>query len=653
MALRSSFAVGDPRFVRAAVAGERLRLHTRLVTALDAVRAQESGVVAVARLELDGLRSIAEGFGRTTADRVLGEALRRTRRAIGPGDTVAHLDREELVVLLGRRASEHEARAAVAALLAALAAPVEADGQQLTLVARAGLAVATGADGPDAVLRQAELASSAARALPGAARLAQFDAAMDRRFVRRSRVAHDLALALQRDELTLTFQPVVALEPDAAVAVAVVGFAALARWHHPELGLLEPVDLFGAAESSGLTVPLGRWLLTEACRQLARWHRDGYRELWVVVVVASRELAGGELVADVRDALRRTGAPADRLLLELDETALAGDLAAAAATLTALHADGVRFLVSGSGGASVLALRGFPVDGYRIDRTFTAGIVDSEGDRGIFAGIAQTSAALAPQLLVDGVDDPEQARIAHRLGGTLQQGALFAPPLTAAQAGELLRTGIDADVVASAPIIAPPEPTVSVGEAALALDISASTLRRWADAGTIATVRTAGGHRRISLSALHRLEHDAEQRPPELRTAPLPVGPLAAAARLMDRDHGELARTAGHALYEPLAPGWFAADVAVEHLDRFSHATAAALAAGAGPDALAAGEALLRHAHHGGATLVERHAFADRCGELLVRRLAAQFADRSEQLGARRLFLAMGQAAVSDVPAGV
>jgi excisionase family DNA binding protein len=658
---------------------ERPDLAERVAGALSVVAQREDGVVAVLHVALDGLGLIAHGFGRAAADQVRDEALRRVARAVQPGQAITDHRGEAVVALLAPVPGEAAARVSAQRLLGELDRPFHVHGRRLSVDAAVGLAVSTGVDGADALLRAAALAGAQARR-DGADRVVVFEAAMERRAVQQARIAQDLAVALQRGELALALQPILCLRRR-----RVVGVEALVRWRHPQLGLLAPVHFLEAAQESGLIVQLGTWTLSQACRRLARWSHERVDPPWMAVNVSPAQLADGGLAGTARDALRRTGAPARGLVLELGERALTQERAA----LERLRASGVRLALSGfgTGASSLTALARHPPDVLKVDRAFVAGIADAPADRHVLAAVAQLATALEVEMVAEGVERVEQARVIRALGCELQQGYLYGAPLVDDDIDALLDGGIDArrlseaaappDVAlgAGAPVdgaqaataalsarralalSARPTPgaaqTVALGEAAAALGVSASTLRRWADAGVVASVRTAGGHRRFAVGELARHARDAGPQPPIVRVAPALMQPLQRAGRLLGRGDGALARMAGRSIYEPGATGWFAEDTAGEPLAAWSRALAQTLRAPGAPEAPATTHVLLRQARLGGAALAERVAFLERCGELLVHQLGEEGADRAQLVGVRRLVGRLRQDALADVPAGV
>jgi diguanylate cyclase (GGDEF)-like protein/excisionase family DNA binding protein len=631
--------------------------------------------VAVLFLDLDRFKDINDTFGHQAGDELLRRVAERLLGAIDADAdadaTLARFGGDEFVVVCRDVGGERGAIAIAERLLAALAAPISHRDRQRFVTASIGIVVPDDPhQGPGALLRDADVAMYRAKDA-GGDRYALFDRAMRDRILQRVELEHDLRQALERDEFVLEFQPLVGLaEP------TIVGAEALVRWEHPRLGLMAPAAFVGVAEETGLIVELGRWVLTEACRRLARWSAEPAIDLpYVSVNLSGRQLAEPDLPEVVAKALRQTGAPADRLVLEVTESVLIGDSASPAAVLQRLKEIGVQLMLDdfGTGYSSLNYVKRFPIDGLKVDRSFVAGITEGPEDRHILAAIVQMAKGLRVQVVAEGVETLEQARWVRALGCDVAQGYLFAPPAPAAALEPLLRQGLPLSRLAPVWAGAPPcdpapadpaepqdtehaadEQTVPLGEAADALGISTSTLRRWADNGRVRAIRTTGGHRRFPVAELQRLKSStARLSPPALRPTPLPTGPLVGLGALLRQDGPSIAGAAARAIYDGARTGWLSSAEAEPHLERWTRATAAACGGAEYELAVEAGRGLMRQARYAGASLLERQLFVERCGELVLHRLQQRSADRPQLVGARRLFARLRQALAQDAPAGV
>jgi EAL domain-containing protein (putative c-di-GMP-specific phosphodiesterase class I) len=318
----------------------------------------------------------------------------------------------------------------------------------------------------------------------------------------------DLRAALLHGDLRVHYQPIVALD-DARP----VGSEALVRWQHPHRGLVGPVDFIEMAERSGLVVPVGAWVLHEACRTAAA-DDDMRRPLTVTVNLSARQLADPSLFATVRGALDETGCPPERLVFEVTETAVMADLAATVATLTALKAIGVGLAIDdfGTGYSSLLYLKHFPVDAIKIDRTFVAGMGRDPDDTAIVAATISLAHAVNVRCVAEGVETVEHLDLLRRMECDYAQGFLFSRPLEL----QALRTWFDThlprrqhDAVTAVPEpIATPvrellERGASLHTIAAALNASGSRTAkgtRWTSR-TVAHVITAGTFPDVELPA--------------------------------------------------------------------------------------------------------------------------------------------------------
>jgi diguanylate cyclase (GGDEF)-like protein len=371
-------------------------------------------------MDLDGFKNINDMRGHDVGDQVLIEVGRRLRANLRPGDLAARLGGDEFAVLMFAR--PREAERAAHRLLGVLCAPYEQPQGTVFLSASIGLAgCATATDVPS-LLRNADLALRFAKQR-GKSRVEQYDVAYDESLRRRTLLEHELRGAVDRGELHLTFQPVVALP-----SVRPVGAEALLRWHHPTLGQVPPVEFIPIAEESGAITKLGAWVLHQACHQLSRWLADGH-DVWVSVNVSPRELHSPEYVVQVAEALEAHRVPPQRLVLEVTEHAVATDLEELVRRLRALRMTGVRIALDdfGAGYSSLGQLRNLPVDILKIDHSLVA---EPESSRtGTAAPLVDVVVRLGHRLglevIAEGMEEPQQLAVVEAAGCRWGQGWLF------------------------------------------------------------------------------------------------------------------------------------------------------------------------------------------------------------------------------------
>jgi predicted signal transduction protein with EAL and GGDEF domain len=371
---------------------------------------------------------------------------------------VARLGGDEFAVLLENVREDADAIRVAERVGTALAAPFEVDGAELVVGASIGIARASAAeqeaDEPDArtdaLLRDADVAMYRAKA-QGKGRYAVFEPHMHEVALERLAVEAELRHALQHGEFHLVYQPVVQLADR-----RLIGVEALLRWSNPRRGNVTPDVFIPVAEETGLIIPLGRWVLREACRQGARWmatREPGQPPLTMSVNVSGRQLQHASVVDDVRDALAATGFPAGSLVVEITESALVRDTAVVVQRLHHLKALGVRLAIDdfGTGYSSLAYLQRLPVDVLKIDKSFVDGVGRGRQDTALARTIIGLGSTLALSCVAEGIEHARQQAHLHELGCELGQGFLFARPVAPEAIERLMVEGMGeerAEVVA-------------------------------------------------------------------------------------------------------------------------------------------------------------------------------------------------------------
>jgi EAL domain-containing protein (putative c-di-GMP-specific phosphodiesterase class I) len=299
---------------------------------------------------------------------------------------------------------------------------------------------------PEDILRDADTAMYRAKAL-GKARHQLFDPKMHAHALTRLWLETDLRWAIERKELVLHYQPIISLSGN-----KIVGVEALVRWQHPTRGLVSPLDFIHVAEESGLIVQVGRWVLTEACRQVARWQRDTGLPLRLSVNISARQLQAPRLAEHVAKTLRSTGVRPTDMILEITESMLVDDAERTIAKLHLLRELGVRLAIDdfGTGYSSLNYLRRLPVDVLKIDRSFVQGIGTESDLTSLTRAIVGIGRDLGLETVAEGIEEAGQLAELRGMGCALGQGYLFARPLPPDELAALLGPGSVLDVPVSA-----------------------------------------------------------------------------------------------------------------------------------------------------------------------------------------------------------
>ncbi len=382
--------------------------------------------VAALYIDIDGFKHVNDTFGHAAGDELLRIVATRLEGVVREGDTAARLSGDEFVVLVEGSALDAGPELVAERLLEVLRQPYEMDGQtgrQLTLTASIGIALGERANAAE-LLRDADVALYEAKAA-GKGCCMLFKSSMQTAAHDRLTLEMDLAEALGHRQLFLRYQPTFDLQSE-----TVIGVEALIRWRHPTRGVIQPIEFIPIAEESGLIVPIGRWVLDEACRQAAIWYRHGHR-IGMSVNVSGRQLDDDELIEDVRRALQESGLDPATLTLEITETTLMRDAEATATRLGMLKELGVRIAIDdfGTGYSSLAYLRQFPVDALKIDRSFISGIAGSKGSAALIHTLVQLGKTLDIETLAEGIEERSQLETLQREHCDHGQGFLFSRPL--------------------------------------------------------------------------------------------------------------------------------------------------------------------------------------------------------------------------------
>jgi diguanylate cyclase (GGDEF)-like protein/PAS domain S-box-containing protein len=401
---------------------------------------RRSSTVAVLFLDVDNFKVINDSLGHRAGDELLSMLATRITATLRPGDTVARFGGDEFVVIADQIDGIEDAVLIAERVAATFTDPFSLALGEHFVTASIGIALSAG-NSPDAedLIRSADSAMYRAKER-GRGHYEVFDELMHARMLGRLRTEKDLRAAIRRDELLLYYQPVVDLPTR-----NIVGVEALLRWNHPDRGLLAPGEFIGLAEENGLILPIGRWVLNEACRQAAQWRRSrpGVAPLSVSVNVSALQATHGSLDHVVEEVLHETGADARMLRLELTESVLLEESESLHVTLRNLGAQGVPLVLDdfGTGYSALGYLHRFPIQGLKIDRSFVDGIESDRKRTAIAQAVIDIARALDIEVVGEGVESAEQANLLHQLGCNYAQGFHFARPAPAAQITRLLSRG--------------------------------------------------------------------------------------------------------------------------------------------------------------------------------------------------------------------
>jgi diguanylate cyclase (GGDEF)-like protein len=379
---------------------------------------------AVLFLDLDRFKLVNDTHGHAVGDALLVALGRRLMTVVRPGDTVARFGGDEFVVLCPG-AEEADGALAIAQRLArALEEPFLVEGHELFLTGSVGVAIGAPDDGPEDILRDADTAMYRAKE-QGRPGYAFFDQGMRERSQRRLALEQELHVALERGEFRLEYQPAFDLATG-----ELIGAEALLRWDNGLRGPVSPGEFIPIAEETGLVLPIGEWVLREACRQAATWRRELGHGLRVSVNIAARQLTRPGLATQVLVALGETGAEPEDLVLEITEHGVLEDFAAAFRHLQEVRALGVRVSVDdfGTGWSSLSYLQRLPVDELKIDRSFVATLGVDGPSMAIVGSLVDMAHALGLQVVAEGVETADQLVELQRLGCDAVQGYLLARP---------------------------------------------------------------------------------------------------------------------------------------------------------------------------------------------------------------------------------
>jgi diguanylate cyclase (GGDEF)-like protein len=390
-------------------------------------------------MDLDDFKVVNDSLGHEAGDRLLVALAGRLEGSLRLEDTLARFGGDEFVVLIEDAPEVSRATGVADRIVEALRKPFVVEGREVFATLSMGIVLADSSrERPEDLLRKADIAMYRAKEKDKAG-YAVFEPSMNARVVERMESEGDLRRALRLGEFTVHYQPKVLLETG-----AIVGVEALARWEHPERGLVPPAGFIAQAEESGLIVPIGRWVLEEACRQAREWQTLHPIDppLEVCVNISGRQFRYPGLVQDVARVLRETRLEPESLDLEITENVLI-ESAQNGLPVERLRRLGTKVIIDdfGTGYSSLSYLKRMPADLLKIDRSFVEGLGSDPKDEGIVSSVIDLARVLGMETIAEGVESVEQAERLRELGCRFAQGYLFSKPMAAEEMGELLATG--------------------------------------------------------------------------------------------------------------------------------------------------------------------------------------------------------------------
>jgi diguanylate cyclase (GGDEF)-like protein/PAS domain S-box-containing protein len=398
-------------------------------------RERTSAPMSVLFLDIDDFKTVNDSLGHATGDALLNEVGNRLQQCLRPEDTIARLGGDEFAILLEDADLQAAGRVA-ARILDHIKKPTCLGDRESVVTISIGVADAKSSHDCDQLLRNADVAMYMAKGR-GKARYVFFEPSMHEAAVKRLELKADLQPALDRGEFYLDYQPTVDLATG-----GVKGVEALARWRHSKLGQVSPREFIPLAEESGVIFPLGRWVLREACLQLAEWRErhPEHASLSVNVNLSARQLASKSLMDDLTEVLLETGTPPQNLTLEITESLMMEDADTAIETFQRLKSLGIRIAIDdfGTGYSALSYLRKFPVDILKIDKEFVDEVTGGAEELALLQAIVRLAKSFGLETVAEGIEKSDQVRSLEELGCHLGQGFFLARPTSPERIDDIL-----------------------------------------------------------------------------------------------------------------------------------------------------------------------------------------------------------------------
>lgn len=430
----------------------RKRLKQCLETSIRRIKHDPKNLFAVLFIDIDRFKTINDSMGHQAGDELLLTITRKLNALVRPNDVVARLGGDEFVILVENINDREQVLQIAERILITLQQPIKILGQKIYTSASVGIAMGSGDyEKPEDLVRDADIAMYRAKT-NGKGRYEVFEEGMHSGAVSLMKLEIDLRRAYEKQEFVLHYQPIVALNSE-----EIIGFEALVRWNHPTRGMVPPSEFIPVAEDTGLILPIGQWVLREACRQMNEWQRqhDSSRSMIISVNLSARQIERKSLIEEIAETLKETGLSAECLRLEITESVIMNNPEQAIISVNELREMGVRVSIDdfGTGYSSLGYLHKFPVDTLKVDRSF----INRIGNEGENAEIVQTiitlAASLNMEVVAEGIETAEQLDFLRHINCNFGQGYFYSRPVDSKNAGEMLGKLSDNNTLIKPPLV--------------------------------------------------------------------------------------------------------------------------------------------------------------------------------------------------------
>ncbi len=409
-----------------------------LQKALERRKRSPHHIFAVIFLDVDRFKMINDGLGHFVGDQLLVQFSQRLKKQVRSVDTVARFGGDEFAILMEDAEKIGDVNRLANRIKDETRLPFHVNGHEIFVTVSIGIALSNTSnyDLKDDLIRDADIAMYQAKARGKACHVI-FASTMHATAATALRLENDLRRAVEKKEFTLHYQPIISIENN-----KIIGFEALVRWQHPVRGLITPTDFIKTAEETGLIIPIGEWVIREACHQMCRWQQQvpEYRNLTVSVNVSSKVFSHNDFYEVVKNILLETGLEAKSLRLEIVESMLIENPEPAASLLQRLKNLNVRFDIDdfGTGYSALNYLRHFPINGLKIDRSFTEALTYDKSNAEIVKTIIALAHALGLDVIAEGIETTEQLEVFKTMNGEYAQGFFLFKPMDSNAVAELL-----------------------------------------------------------------------------------------------------------------------------------------------------------------------------------------------------------------------